>query len=225
MQKIFFIEDDMNINELLLYALKSNNYAAEGFDSSEQFWVKLGHETPDLIILDIMLPNENGIDILKKLKNNHITNKIPVIMLTAKSEEMDKIKCFDLGADDYLVKPFSVLELVARIKARLRNNNNNKIAENTLDFKCIKLILDKREVFVNDKFVQLTYKEFELLTYFIHNKELVLSRNQILQNIWGFDFEGESRTVDMHVKTLRQKLLEGGIYIKTIRSVGYKLGE
>ncbi len=223
MQKIFFIEDDMNINELLLYALKSNNFDASGFENSDDFWGKLSSEKPDLIILDIMLPNENGVDILKKLKSNDNTSEIPVIMLTAKSEEMDKIKCFDLGADDYLVKPFSVLELVARIKARLRNNV--KTVENVLSYKEIKVILDKREVFVDDEIVQLTFKEFELLTYFINNKELVLTRNQILQSIWGFDFEGESRTVDMHIKTLRQKLVSGGAHIKTIRSVGYKLGE
>ncbi len=225
MNKIFFIEDDTNINELLLYALKSNSFDSVGFESSEQFWDKLEIEKPDLIILDIMLPNENGFDILKKLKKDDVTSNIPVIMLTAKSEEMDKIKSFDLGADDYLVKPFSVLELIARIKARLKNNIKNVVTENVLEFKEIKVLLDKREVYVNGKFIQLTYKEFELLTYFINNKELVLTRNQILQNIWGYDFEGESRTVDMHIKTLRQKLLVSGAYIKTVRSVGYKLGE
>ncbi len=223
MHKIFFIEDDLNINELLLYALKSNNFDAYGFESSEPFWEKLESEKPDLIILDIMLPNENGADILKRLKRSEDTSGIPVIMLTAKSEEMDKIKFFDLGADDYLVKPFSVLELIARVKARLKNNV--KVAENVLIYKEIKILVDKREVYVNDRFIQLTFKEFELLAYFINNKELVLTRNQILQNIWGFDFEGESRTVDMHIKTLRQKLLDSGSYIKTIRSVGYKLGE
>ncbi len=225
MKKVFFIEDDININELLQYALKSNNFDAFGFESSTLFWKKLESETPDIIILDIMLPNENGIDILKNLKKLEKTCEIPVIMLTAKSEEMDKIKCFDLGADDYLVKPFSVLELVARIKARLRNNNNNNSNETSISYKEIRILPDKREVYIGNDLVQLTYKEFELLTYFINNKELVLTRNQILQNIWGFDFEGESRTVDMHIKTLRQKLLSGGSYIKTIRSVGYKLGE
>ncbi len=223
MKKIFFIEDDLNINELLLYALKSNNFDAVGFESSINFWEKLEEEVPDLIILDIMLPNESGIDILKKLKKVDKTSEIPVIMLTAKSEEMDKIKSFDLGADDYLVKPFSVLELVARIKARLRKNT--KSDENVLNYKEIKILLDKREVLVENTSIQLTYKEFELLTYFINNKEIVLTRNQILQSIWGFDFQGESRTVDMHIKTLRQKLLTAGSHIKTIRSVGYKLGE
>ncbi len=225
MQKIYFIEDDVNINELLSYALKANSFDVIGFECSKDFWLKVECEKPDLIILDIMLPNENGVDILRKLKSNVSTSEIPVIMLTAKSEEMDKIKCFDLGADDYLVKPFSVLELVARINARLKNKNSNKVLEKVITYKEIKIMLDKREVFVDDKFVQLTYKEFELLTYFIYNKELVVTRNQILQKIWGFDFEGESRTVDMHIKTLRQKLLDSGKYIKTIRSVGYKLGE
>ncbi len=223
MQKIFLIEDDVNINELLIYALKSNGYDVFGFEDSEKFWEKLERDVPDLIILDIMLPKESGTSVLKKLRALDEYKDTPIIMLTAKSEEMDKIKCFEYGADDYLVKPFSVLELVARIKARLKNVS--KKSEAMFGFKEININVDKREVFVDNHKVQLTFKEFELLTYLVNNKEMVLSRNQILENVWGYDFEGESRTVDMHIKTLRQKLFDCGKYIKTIRSVGYKLSE
>ncbi len=223
MQKIFLVEDDSNINELLLYALKSSGFEAFGFENSKNFWVSMEEGLPDLIILDIMLPDENGVEILKKIKGSQTTENIPVIMLTAKAEEMDKIKCFDFGADDYLVKPFSVLELVARIRVRLKGAM--KKPSSSLSYKDIRIDMEKRAVFLGDAVITLTYKEFELLVLLINNKDRVLTRNQILENVWGFDFEGESRTVDMHIKTLRQKLLDGGNYIKTVRSVGYKLGE
>ncbi len=224
MQNIFLVEDDININELLSYALKSNDFNVVGFESSDGFWDRLEKELPDLIILDIMLPNQNGIEILKKIKDSEKTKQIPVIMLTARAEEIDKLTCFENGADDYLVKPFSVLELIARIKARLKNSVK-KEEHSLLKFNEISIDVSKREVNVNNSNIELTFKEFELLTYLINNNNLVLTRNQILQSIWGYDFEGESRTVDMHIKTLRQKLLDSGKYIKTIRSVGYMLGE
>lgn len=223
MNKIFIVEDDENIRELLLYALNSNGFEAMGFESAESFWNEISENIPDIVLLDIMLPKESGTDILKKIRKNEKTKNLPAIMLTAKSTEMDKVKSFSYGADDYITKPFSVLELVARIKAVLKRADKDK--SDNIVFKNITIIPEKRLVSVDDENIQLTYKEFELLLYLIKNKEIVLSRNQILENIWGYEFEGESRTVDMHIKTLRKKLLDSGKYIKTIRSVGYMIGE
>lgn len=223
MGKIYLVEDDENIKELLIYALSSNGFEAQGFEDGKEFWHSLELEVPELVLLDIMLPNESGTDILKKLRKSEATKDLPVIMLTAKSQEMDKVKCFSYGADDYITKPFSVLELVARIKAILKRVDGSKSTE--IYFKEITVLPDKRIALVEGENVQLTYKEFELLSYLIKNKEIVLSRNQILETVWGYDFQGESRTVDMHIKTLRKKLNNAGTYIKTIRSVGYMIGE
>ncbi len=223
MGKIYLVEDDANIKELIIYALNSNGFEVEGFENGDKFWSALEKEIPELILLDIMIPNESGTDILKKLRKMEDTKYLPVIMVTAKASEMDKVKSFSYGADDYITKPFSVLELVARIKARLKRTGVN--ISTSIKYKEISIIPEKRIIEVNDESIQLTYKEFELISYLMKNKNIVLSRSQILETIWGYDFEGESRTVDMHIKTLRKKLNEGGKYIKTIRSVGYMLGE
>lgn len=229
MSKIFLVEDDENIRELVLYALNSNGFEAAGFERSIDFFSGLKNNVPELIILDIMLPDENGIDILKKLRLNKQTAEIPIIMLTAKSSEYDKVKGLDLGADDYITKPFSVLELLSRIKAVLRRTSDldktDHMTENPICFGNIQLDTQKHTVKVNEATIILTYKEFELLQLLLQNKDIVLSRDKIMERIWGFDFEGESRTVDMHIKTLRQKLGDGGNLIKTVRGVGYKIGE
>ncbi len=223
MGKIYLVEDDENIKELLMYALNSNGFEVQGFEDGTEFWSALENEIPELLLLDIMLPNESGTAILKKLRKEESTKELPVIMLTAKAAEMDKVKCFSYGADDYITKPFSVLELVARIKAILKRVDNTKSTD--ISYNEITIVPEKRIATVNDESIQLTFKEFELLNYLIKNKDIVLSRSQILETIWGYDFEGESRTVDMHIKTLRKKLNDAGKYIKTIRSVGYMLGE
>ncbi len=224
MGKIYLVEDDENIKELLVYALNSNGFDVDSFENPHDFWSALEVELPELVLLDIMLPNESGTDILKKLRKQDRTAKLPVIMLTAKSAEMDKVKCFSYGADDYITKPFSVLELVARIKAILKRVDNSP--KNTdVSYNEITVLPEKRIALVNGENIHLTFKEFELLSYLLKNKDIVLSRNKILETVWGYDFEGESRTVDMHIKTLRKKLNEAGRYIITIRSVGYMLGE
>ena len=222
MQRIFCVEDDESIRELILYALKSGGYEATGFENGEEMWKEIKENVPDLILLDIMLPSENGFAILKKLKEKIDLKSIPVIMLTAKTSEVDKVRGLDLGADDYISKPFGVMELLSRIRAVLRRSGNDN--ESNLSIAGISINSEKRKVTVNGNDCVLTFKEFELLHYLIKNNGIVLSREKILSKIWGFDFEGESRTVDMHIKTLRQKLSEAGAdnVIKTVRSVGYK---
>ncbi len=224
MGKIYLVEDDENIKELLVYALNSNGFDVNSFENPLDFWTALEVELPELVLLDIMLPNENGTDVLKKLRKQDRTAKLPVIMLTAKSAEMDKVKSFSYGADDYITKPFSVLELVARIKAILKRVDNSPKSTD-VSYNEITVLPEKRIALVSGENIHLTFKEFELLSYLMKNKDIVLSRNQILETVWGYDFEGESRTVDMHIKTLRKKLNEAGRYIITIRSVGYMLGE
>lgn len=222
MEKIFCVEDDLNIRELVVYALKSRGYDAEGFKDAKDFFARLAEEQPDLVLLDIMLPDEDGLSILKKIRNNPTTKYLPVIMLTAKSTEYDKVLGLDSGADDYLTKPFGVLELLSRVKAILRrvNTSTNKC----LTVGNITLDPQKRSTYVNDEPVELTFKEFELLSFLMQNEGIVLSRDKIMEVVWGFDYEGESRTVDVHINTLRQKLGESGSYIRTVRGVGYKIG-
>lgn len=223
MQKIYCVEDDESIRELIIYALSSGGYEAKGFESSKEFFTEVAESTPDLVLLDIMLPGEDGFSILKKLRERTHTKDIPVIMLTAKSSEFDKVKGLDLGSDDYITKPFGVLELLSRIRAVLRRSGAVKPSEH-LTYAGISIDQSKREVLVNGRECILTFKEFELLSYLMQNCTIVLSREKILLKVWGYDFEGESRTVDMHIKTLRQKLAEAGAadVIKTVRSVGYK---
>ncbi len=221
MNKIFIVEDDENIRDLVLYALKANGFDSYGYEQASTFYDALKVHTPNLIILDIMLPDTDGITILKNIRKHESLSNIPVILLTAKSSEYDKVKGLDLGADDYITKPFSVLELISRIKALLRRSNTKKDTT-ILNYKNIMLDVNKHIVKVNDIDVYLTLKEFELLHLLISNAGFVLSRDIIMEKVWGFDYEGESRTVDMHIKTLRQKLQESNI-IETVRGVGYKI--
>jgi len=223
LSNILIVEDDEDIREIVIYALKSAGFEAIGYETGEEMLAALGAELPSLILLDIMLPKIDGLTILEKLRKMPNTKKLPVIMLTAKNSEYDKVKGLDMGADDYISKPFGVMELIARVNAVLRrggpeDNENIKIADLSLDYA-------RREINANGKPVNLTFKEYELLYYLMKNAGIVLSRDKILQTVWGYDFEGESRTVDMHIKTLRQKLGTSGKLIKTVRNVGYKLGD
>ncbi len=221
MSLIYCIEDDESIRELVVYALNNNGFEAVGFENGDALF---DSPIPDLIILDIMLPGEDGYTILKKLRSNFRTSDIPVIMLTAKTSEFDKVKSLDMGADDYIEKPFGIMELISRVKAVLRRSNREN-RTTKLIFKEISMDYDKYLVTVDEKEVILTHKEFELLYYLMKNQEIVLSRNQIMNEVWGFDFEGETRTIDVHIRTLRLKLGNVGKYIQTIRNVGYKLGD
>lgn len=220
---IYCVEDDIDIKELIVYALKNNGYNAIGFTSYKELYNAIKLERPDLILLDIMLPEKDGIEILKELKSNIDYSEIPIIFLTAKTSEYDRIKGLDLGADDYIVKPFSVMEMLARVKAVLRRVS--KGSSNKLKFKNIAIDNDKRLVSVDDNVIDLTYKEYELLNILIINIENVLSRDLLLEKIWGYDFIGDTRTVDVHIGTLRKKIGESGKYIQTVRNIGYKMGE
>lgn len=219
---IYLVEDDMGIRELIIYALKTAGFNAIGFEESKSFFTALQEQKPTLVLLDIMLPNDNGLEILKKLKLKSQYTDLPVIMLTAKGSEYDKVNALDLGADDYITKPFGVMELISRVRAVIRRTTS-VAGENVLELDGIKLDLKRRIITVHNQEVFLTFKEFELLHYLMQNKGIVLSREKIMQVVWGFDFEGESRTVDMHIKLLRQKLQTAGNCIKTVRGVGYKI--
>jgi len=220
--RIFCVEDEENIRELIVYALKSSGFEALGFEEGEAFFTALKGELPDLILLDIMLPDIEGTEILRRLRMNPHTAHIPVILLTAKDSELDKVKGLDLGADDYITKPFGVLELISRIKAVLRRSSPQ--SNDIINYRELIVNNKSRTVLVSGEEVILTYKEFELLFYLLQNKGIVLSRDKIMDAIWGFDFQGETRTVDMHIKTLRQKLGSSGSIIETVRGVGYKIG-
>lgn len=224
MKKIFLVEDDEDIRELTIYALENSGFNCEGFENSRDFYSALENTSrlPDLILLDVMLPDEDGISILKKLCVHSRYSDIPVIMLTAKGSEADKVKGLNAGADDYISKPFGVTELVARINAVLRRT---KSKVNSLSYEEISLDKDKRTVTVSGQAVPITFKEFELLNYLLLNIDIVLSRDKIMDSVWGYGYELESRTVDMHIKSLRQKLGDAGRHIKTIRNVGYKIGD
>jgi len=224
MQRVYILEDDENIRELVLYALKSE-FSASGFSCPADFWQAVKSGLPDLLLLDIMLPGEDGISILRQLKSGSRTKAFPVIMLTAKTGEYDRVNGLDLGADDYITKPFSVLELVSRVKAVLRRSAPPGESAEQIKIGPVTLHISKRAVTVNDRNIPLTYKEFELLQRLMENRDAVLSRDKIMSQVWGTDFEGETRTVDMHIKTLRQKLGSDGDIIKTIRGVGYKAGD
>ncbi len=222
MKKIYCVEDDLNILELVQYTLKSTGFETSGFESAALFFEQMRTDTPDLILLDIMLPDMDGMEILKKLKENAATAPIPVILLTAKGSQMDKVKGLDSGADDYITKPFDILELVSRINAVLRRTGDTK-AEDCIFYKNLKLDLKSRTVLANGEKVILTYKEFELLHCLLENRGIVLTRDALMNKIWDTEFEGETRTVDVHVRTLRQKLGKCGEYILTVRNVGYKV--
>ena len=220
---IFCVEDDRNIRELVVYTLSSTGMEAEGFEDGEVFFKALAERLPELILLDIMLPGEDGMAILKKLKNNKKTKDIPVIMVTAKGSEYDKVVGLDSGADDYVTKPFGMMELVSRIKAVMRRAG--KVEDRMdMDISGVHVNVKKHEVTVEGKEVSLTLKEFELLEKLMRNQGIVLTRDQLLTEIWGYDFDGETRTVDVHIRTLRQKLGEHGDLIQTVRGVGYRVG-
>ncbi len=222
---IYLLEDDSTIQNFVLYTLQNTGYEAEGFERPSDFWRKIEERVPDLLLLDIMLPEEDGIEILKKLRADKRTRKLPIILLTAKSTEYDKVIGLDSGADDYVAKPFSMMELMSRIKALLRRSEMTEEKEDSFKIGPLYVSLSKHVVKVNgEEVTTLTYKEFELLSLLLQNQEKVFSRDQILQSIWGYDFDGESRTVDVHVRTLRQKLGDAGTLIETVRGFGYKLG-
>lgn len=222
MALIYIVEDDQNIREIESYALKNGGYSVEEFDCAKSFAARVAERVPDLILLDIMLPDKDGIEILKKLRRNPDTKKVPVIMVTAKATEIDKVRGLDNGADDYITKPFGIMELISRVKALLRRIRQAE-EEKFMMLREIFLDGEKRMVYISDKPCELTYKEFELLKLFMQNIGIVLTRENIMERVWGVDFEGESRTLDMHIKTLRQKLGDAGKYIKTVRNVGYRI--
>lgn len=224
MAVVFVVEDDTNIREIERYALKNSGYEVETFESGAELFQRLKEEIPSLILLDIMLPGESGLDILAKIRGTAETSRVPIIMVTAKTSELDKVKGLDLGADDYISKPFGVMELVSRVKALLRRSNPVQ-DEAQLMLGDIYIDDDRHAVLVGGKPCELTFKEFELLKYLIINRGIVLSRDKLMNQVWGFEYEGESRTVDMHIKTLRQKLGDAGHYIKTVRNVGYMIEE
>ena len=220
METIYIVEDDVNIREIERYALKNSGYTVEEFECGADFFRCLESHMPNLVILDIMLPDEDGMNILEKIRTDKRTEKLPVIMVTAKTTELDKVKGLDGGADDYITKPFGVMELISRVKALLRRVGTVQV-DSQLRYEDIYVDNDKHAVTVGGNLCELTYKEYELLKYLILNKGIVLSRDKLMSQVWGFDFEGETRTVDAHIKTLRQKLGAAGVYIKTIRNVGY----
>lgn len=220
---VYIVEDDNNISEIESFALKNSGYITEVFETGKIFFKHLQNKKPDIVLLDIMIPDMDGLEILKKMKNTPDYKKIPVIMVTAKTTEIDKVKGLDLGADDYISKPFGIMELISRVKALLRRTLNLE-EEKVLSYESVVMDVEKRAVYVNNDAVELTYKEFELLKLLLQNSGIVLRREVIMDRVWGTEFEGESRTLDMHIKTLRQKLGDGGAIIKTIRNVGYEIG-
>jgi len=220
MSKIFCVEDDANIRELVLYTLNATGFEARGFESAKPFLDELKNDLPDLVLLDIMLPEMDGMEVLGKIKE--LYSDLPVIMVTAKSDQIDKIKGLDSGADDYITKPFDIMELVSRVKAVLRRSYKEK-ETNILTYKNLMLNHDSRRVTVDNEEILLTFKEYELLHILLVNKGVVLSRDRLMNDVWETDFEGETRTVDVHIRTLRQKLGIAGEYIETVRNVGYKI--
>lgn len=219
MALIYIVEDDSNIREIETIALKNSNYMVLAFETARDFYKKIEEIVPDLVILDVMLPDENGNEIVKKLRKSPATKRLPVIMVTAKTTEMDMIKGLDDGADDYIKKPFSVMELISRVKALLRRTLKEE--RKILQIDNVFLDNERHMVYVEEEPVDLTYKEYELLKLLMSNKGVVLSRDVIMEHVWDTEFEGESRTVDMHIKTLRQKLRCAGTKIRTVRNVGY----
>lgn len=219
---IYIVEDDKNIREIEMFALKNSGYAVEEFENAKSFFSRAVEKVPDLVLLDIMLPDMDGLEIVKKLRSRPDTVRVPIILVTAKTTELDKVKGLDIGADDYLTKPFGVMELISRVKALLRRSRALQ-DDKQLVLGDITLDSERREVHVGGELCELTFKEFELLKLLMVNAGIVLHRDTIMSDVWGTDYEGESRTLDMHIKTLRQKLGEAGNMIKTVRNVGYKM--
>lgn len=222
MARIYVVEDDIDIREIETIALKNSGHTVREFDCGKALFKKIEETHPDLIILDIMLPDMDGYEILKRLRGNPSTRKIPVIMVTARTTEIDMIKGLEMGADDYMKKPFSVMELITRVKAVLRRTMEQE-NDKFVTVGAVFLDDERHVVYVKEEPVELTFKEYELLKLLMVNTGIVLTREKIMHRVWGTEFEGESRTVDMHIKTLRQKLGESGSQIKTIRNVGYVL--
>ena len=224
---IYYVEDDTNIRDLTVYALKQAGFEAAGFAAAGEFFVACKRRLPELVLLDIMLPDEDGISILKRLKSDAATAEIPVIMLSAKSSEIDKVTGLENGADDYITKPFGIMELLSRVKAVLRRSHVQKPEQQqVLSAHDLTIDLNQRTVVYLETEIVLTYKEFELLSYLVRNRGSAISRDRLLEQVWGFSYEGETRTVDAHVKTLRQKLEAAGCtnLIHTVRGYGYKIG-
>lgn len=219
---IYIVEDDKNIREIEMFALKNSGYAVEEFENAKSFFSRSVEKVPDLVLLDIMLPDMDGLEIVKKLRSRPDTVRVPIILVTAKTTELDKVKGLDIGADDYLTKPFGVMELISRVKALLRRSRALQ-DDKQMVLGDITLDSERREVHVGGELCELTFKEFELLKLLMVNAGIVLHRDTIMSDVWGTDYEGESRTLDMHIKTLRQKLGEAGNMIKTVRNVGYKM--
>ena len=223
---IFCVEDDSNIRELVVYTLETTGFKARGFEDGREFLEALALETPELVLMDIMLPGDDGLELLKKLKASPKTREIPVIMVTAKGAEYDKVKGLDLGADDYVTKPFGMMELVSRIKAVLRRTRRDaQEPQDIIAVGEIEINTKKHEVTAAGEVVNLTLKEYELLKRLMKNPNIVMTRDCLLEDIWGYDFDGETRTVDVHIRTLRQKLGPCGEKIETVRGVGYRMSE
>ena len=218
---IYLVEDDSNIRDFVLYALNGQNMDAQGFERPSQFYAALEKQKPDLVLLDLMLPEEDGLSVLKRLRSHTATRPIPVIILSAKDTEFDKVMGLDAGADDYLPKPFGMLELFSRIRAVLRRTSQSVPAE-VYEADGLQIYPTRRQVLVEGAEVALTPKEFEILCLFMTNPGLVLSRGQIQDRVWGMEYLGETRTVDVHIRTLRQKLGVCGELIETVRGVGYR---
>ena len=222
---IYLVEDDDSIRELVLYTLHTTGFEAEGFRNAADFWQALEKELPQLVLLDIMLPDEDGLHILKRLRAGAETADLPVMMLTAKSSEYDRVVGLDSGADDYLPKPFGMMELVSRVRALLRRAAKPAAEDKLFTAGSLAVDVKRRAVTVDGEPVILTYKEFELLCYLLENRGVVLSRDQILTKIWDYNYSGETRTVGVHIRTLRQKLGDAGALIETVRGVGYRLAQ
>lgn len=219
---IYVVEDDKNISEIESYALKNSGYEVEEFGCVADFYKRLKVRMPDLVLLDIMLPDEDGLSVVQKLRREKDTKELPIILVTAKSSELDKVKGLDRGADDYISKPFGIMELISRVKALLRRSNRLQTEKN-IQLDEIFMNMESRMVYVHGEPLELTYKEFELCKLFLQNIGVVLQRELIMSRVWGTDYEGESRTLDMHIKTLRHKLGTQGQHIKTVRNVGYRM--
>lgn len=221
---IYIVEDDTAIKELECYALINSEFSVEGFERGKELFDALTTKIPALILLDIMLPDEDGIHILKKIRSTMAYRDIPIIMVTAKTTEIDAVKGLDMGADDYITKPFGVMELISRVKAVLRRTQKAE-HQQILIYKNIVIDEAQHKVFVDNEEIELTYKEYEVLKLLIINKGIVLTRDKIMESIWGYDFEQGNRTVDVHIQSLRKKVKSAGVHIKTIRNVGYKVGD
>ncbi len=220
---IYCVEDDSAIRDIEVYALRSTGFEAEGLENGEQLFEAIAKRVPELIILDVMLPGEDGLEILKRIRFSALTRSVPVIMATARGEEYDKITGLDSGADDYLVKPFGMMEMVSRVRAVLRRSGGGESAQKLLTLGSLALDPASHTVTVNGQAVTLTLKEFEILRTMMAKPGVVFTRDRLLSEVWGTDYDGETRTVDVHIRTLRQKLGDAGTLIGTVRGVGYRM--